>query len=329
MSENSTRYLWIDICKAFLIFTMVMGHAGATGWERDWFYAFHMPAFFIISGFLYKPRPVHRTARGFFFPVLVFGLLTIVYGFGREYLKTGEVHPINYLMHSWQPLLFNNDGTYHTPFTGVWFIMVLFFCRCLLGDVRVFSLLRNHAATTGAVCLVASLVLQYVPAFIDLSVWHVAKVVYCMPFLCAGLLLKRYADVLLRLRTSLLVGLALTYVVLTYLNSPTDLYERFFGRDLALVYLNAGVASLLLFNVTGRIRIASPKALHIVRLWSAGTMVILGIHGIIIDMYKVLGYRHYIQDFHLSYLVLACLVMLLVLPLTSYLLKHFPAVCGK
>jgi hypothetical protein len=53
------RFDWVDNAKALLIFLVVLGHfnyAAVAG--RSVIYAFHVPAFLIITGFL-MPTPLH------------------------------------------------------------------------------------------------------------------------------------------------------------------------------------------------------------------------------------------------------------------------------
>ena len=52
--QEKNRIVWIDWAKVILIYLMVVGHALPCKWENQVIYAFHMPAFFIISGFLLK-----------------------------------------------------------------------------------------------------------------------------------------------------------------------------------------------------------------------------------------------------------------------------------
>lgn len=49
------RIHWIDHLKAFAIFLVVYGHSNSTEWGIDkWIYAFHMPLFFMVSGYLIR-----------------------------------------------------------------------------------------------------------------------------------------------------------------------------------------------------------------------------------------------------------------------------------
>lgn len=48
------RYEWADIAKGIGIFLMVMGHSGLPLSVHDWIYSFHMPFFFILSGYFFR-----------------------------------------------------------------------------------------------------------------------------------------------------------------------------------------------------------------------------------------------------------------------------------
>ena len=51
MTEPSTkRIAWIDMAKAIAILLMVIGHE-ASGNIYTWIFSFHMPLFFILSGY--------------------------------------------------------------------------------------------------------------------------------------------------------------------------------------------------------------------------------------------------------------------------------------
>ena len=54
MVRNENRYDWADIAKGLGIFLMVWGHSGLPAPIHNWIHSFHMPFFFIISGFFFK-----------------------------------------------------------------------------------------------------------------------------------------------------------------------------------------------------------------------------------------------------------------------------------
>ena len=61
----SNRIEWLDIAKGLGIFCIVIGHNAVTQWLYNWVYSFHVPLFFIISGYFYRPRGWRETlAKG-------------------------------------------------------------------------------------------------------------------------------------------------------------------------------------------------------------------------------------------------------------------------
>ena len=143
MESIIKRYGWIDWSKALLIWMMVLGHAGLSGYCRELVYAFHMPAFFIISGYLYKSHSLLKTLKSLGIPVLIFSIVNLLYYSLKLYVK-GELDIIDLLSKCYQPYYKCNLGDYISLFRGVWFIVVLFFMRILLGDIKMFLPIKKY-----------------------------------------------------------------------------------------------------------------------------------------------------------------------------------------
>lgn len=75
--HDDKRIEYIDIAKGILITLVVLGHSEFK--YRDIIYWFHMPAFFIISGLLYKKRSLNllKLAKKIFIPYLSFSIINI------------------------------------------------------------------------------------------------------------------------------------------------------------------------------------------------------------------------------------------------------------
>ncbi len=76
----------ISITKAFGILLMVMAHAGCPKVAHDFIYMFHMPLFFIMSGYCFKLKYVDapkqfvwRRIKGLYFPYVKYGLLFLIF----------------------------------------------------------------------------------------------------------------------------------------------------------------------------------------------------------------------------------------------------------
>lgn len=59
MTSNK-RDITLDLVKGICIILMVIGHSGAPIWIHDFIYMFHMPCFFIVSGYLIKEKYVYN-----------------------------------------------------------------------------------------------------------------------------------------------------------------------------------------------------------------------------------------------------------------------------
>lgn len=75
----ANRMAWIDYTKVICIFLMVCCHAGQKGLITQITYQFHMPAFFIISGLLFRPKGFKNTIISFGIPIIVFGGVHLFY----------------------------------------------------------------------------------------------------------------------------------------------------------------------------------------------------------------------------------------------------------
>lgn len=117
------RLEYIDKAKGILIILAVIGHIWQAGYVFDWIYAFHMPAFFCISGMLMrhirsyeKPYPsfvLHRV-YAFGIPFLFFELLGIL----TDIIRHGVTLNIKGYLYNTLTLHFNDPN--------LWFLMDLF-----------------------------------------------------------------------------------------------------------------------------------------------------------------------------------------------------------
>lgn len=55
-SVKTVRYNWIDWSKSIAIFLVIWGHVPMQSETHTIIYSFHMPLFFLISGYLYNPK---------------------------------------------------------------------------------------------------------------------------------------------------------------------------------------------------------------------------------------------------------------------------------
>ena len=156
MSENiieNKNIVWIDIAKFIGIFLVVFGHALQTFelTETSYFfkhlwqfiYLFHMPLFFVIAGYLYKPKSKSDNYKkilwGLLIPYLIYQFVYLPFKIGSSIF----LHDNNFL-DILPKCLFGillgdfNDSLYSLCVCGpCWFIMSIIQLRLLFNNINV------------------------------------------------------------------------------------------------------------------------------------------------------------------------------------------------
>jgi len=188
-SDLKNRQQWIDIAKGLGIITVAAGHSGSS--SAYFLYWFHMPLFFIISGYLFKPLEdwlsvfnwsVKRTCQ-LLLPYLSFLAMIVIveYYLGNknlDYHKIADSFAFN----------FYPGGRY----TGGFYV-IFWFVTCLYATQIVFALLHKAFRSSG-ICLViigiAFLLAHYAP-FIVLTnqyriPWNIDVALFTLTYYAFG-----------------------------------------------------------------------------------------------------------------------------------------------
>lgn len=128
------RIQFIDLAKGFAILLVIIGHIDTIPYVKHLIYSFHMPLFFILSGYFFKNEESFRKAFKKLFSTLIIPYL-IVGGIMRVYAMTENT--LNGQPFSWIDLL-------SLPFVlwkwkgdvvsagAIWFLPVLFLSKLYL-----------------------------------------------------------------------------------------------------------------------------------------------------------------------------------------------------
>ncbi len=172
------RIAWVDWVKALSIFFVVVGHVGSES-LRPFVYAFHVPAFFVISGYLYKKAWWFQTFLSFAVPVLCFSFLWFLVSLVLLHFDFSEAWNTN----TW--FVYKLDET-RPIFTGLWFLEVLFIGRLLLGDAG-FDFIKNNYKIFSLIAVLLSVLIDVLSIELNL---YISRIIQCFPFLGLGLYLK-------------------------------------------------------------------------------------------------------------------------------------------
>ena len=329
MVKFCEREVWVDYAKAILIFLMVLGHTpGTTGLPREFIYAFHMPAFFIISGYLYKSHSWKRTFKSFFIPVLFFSFIQLCYEELVHFVK-GDLSFVEVLSKVPPPFIMINRGEYISLFTGFWFIFTLFCCRLMLGDIKCLKGFQKYGLFVSAIFVVYMCV---EPIFVDsplIQDLNVYRVIPCFPFMLLGVKLKEYgiAEKLSNMSWKIIFLFLLIYIPLVHINATPDIFINKYGLSYLLFFPLALIGSMLLFAICMKF-----KSSKMVVMFSMGTLLILGLHRMIVTIGgKIVVYIFNIDGnipFVFS-IILALVAMIFCYPFILLCNKRCPELLGK
>lgn len=124
-----------DVMKGIGIIAMIIGHCQVPRIIGDVIFAWHMPLFFIISGYFYKPSPIKeytkKNFRALVVPYLITATLMFLFSLLKFYFdeEADIIHPFIGI--------FVASGSKGLPMLGdyfvgaIWFLLALFWCRVI------------------------------------------------------------------------------------------------------------------------------------------------------------------------------------------------------
>lgn len=325
------RLVWIDWAKTILIYLMVVGHCFPVKWQGQLIYAFHMPAFFIISGFLYHQHDWKKTLKSFLIPVLFFSTINfLIYVFPKLLKGTFSTDHLieRILVPYWGPGNLPSED-YIILFPGVWFVIVLMLSRLLIGDIKVFAFVSRYWKYVVGL-LILFLVIE--PYFFSDNPLHAYKwflVVPSLPFILLGYgLHDRLILSILKIRWWQFVVGTFFFVAISLFNGWAEILHYQWGISYIVFFLNACLGSFLLFYLCSKF-----KQNRVVEVFSKGTLLILAFNFVLrtwISMLFVkIGFDFIANDHYVSLWLIGLLIMIICYRPIKLLLRYYPALLGK
>ncbi|SEA55254.1 Fucose 4-O-acetylase [Xylanibacter ruminicola] len=343
------RFVWVDYLKATLIFLMVLGHSSQQGIVGAVLSSFHMPAFFMVSGFLYHNREPKKLLKSFVFPFIIYYLLWL---FKVQFINyQTEGHFISgYISETFCGLLTSDlSVNAKSSFPGYWFLIVLLLIRLYAGDLKIFrnfSLYRLQLSLT--VIILYGVLLALFPNQTQfISRIYLIKAIVCFPFFYLGIYVREMSvekrERLFSLSQIWLVLLFASSLILSSINGPVNVMLSEYGKNFVLFIINTLPMTLFLINIFMRftspnskydinastIKTMRNKITSVVTVISDGTLLILGIHGIIIGFFKMAFQNTSFFSNPFRPLCCACIVMIICYPLIILAKKRMPILLGK
>ena len=192
--ENK-RLNWIDAVKFFAIYLMIVAHLGTWRAFDKWIHAFHMPIFFLVSGYCYRESAVEsfgtlvkKRFRSLIIPYVVFGVgLFGMWNAGLYVLKRyDEMRPMTEMLSS----MFGVNAEITTFGVIQWFLTCMFLCSLLFYGIL--KAARYFGGVLDILLLTTSVVAYLIPVVIPIRLpWSFDSAVVAVVFYGVGWRLKK------------------------------------------------------------------------------------------------------------------------------------------
>lgn len=269
----AARSVGVDLVRVVAVVAIVLGHVWGEGTLRTVVHPWHVPVFFLLSGYLWRSgrslgEEVRRRSRTLLVPYVAWLVILLVVVVAVTLVR-GDGLPLGAVRDA---LL---GGAYAgRPFSAFWFVTALFVAAVLYRVLdRGAWWVRWAGALVGlALAYVASDALTAVPLSIGLAL-------PCLVFVAAGHDLARWRRRLPE-RATVPVGLVLVALgavaVATGLSAPVDLKQADLGTPVVsvVVAVLVSVGLVLLAEAAAR-HVPAPAGAAVVALAAAALLVVL------------------------------------------------------
>ena len=318
---RDNRIEWIDWMKALGIYLIVLGHFYSIG--EKFIYVFHVPLFFVISGFLNKKETDGRVFwKKLWYNLAVPMLIMAVINFAYHSILQFYNGAFSLADAYW--FVRNVAFGMISGFDTLWFVYTLILLKII------YQLCHSNKCFYALTAVMLALAYIYnhsdlhgMPFFLN-EPNAVIDLFTAYPFFALGVFFRNYKEMLVAMNNKALLvamfacGLLLVTLCNMY-NGYVGVYRCNYGVNLFLFLIGA-VAGTVMVWALSKVLGGAPKVVSVI---SRGTIIILGFHKIMIDLVWAF-FTPSIFD-----VVFAILITLLFIPLIIAIEKYFPLLAGK
>lgn len=310
------RIEYLDVAKGIGIMLIVLGHSKLPGIILSWIYSFHVPLFFIISGYLYKPRSISEIVRKGFKQLLIPMFLTnflCILGLVALFLRSGIWHGPNLWNWIFDAFFMINNEAY----VGMWFLCTLFWAKVWLALLIKYNI--KYIALSNLILFL--LAWQVHNKTIELP-WYFLNGMACTSFLSIGYLLKMKE--VLEIQSSIAYSFLSFFIVISAYMMPIDVHAFIYPRGFFSVLSSFVISLSLLFilkDFCNYLPFLRKKFVWI----GENSLLILSIHALI-HTWNIHGHIDFIPAYYVGLLeFLFILLCVYILNKNVYIYKIYHA----
>lgn len=322
MTKNKQYYIWIDWMKIIGLYFIILGHFFPP--YSSYIYAFNVPLFFIISGFLTKKENDIKVFNkkcidNLIIPVVILLLINYTWDICIHYDNLTLINFIKRITNAAMGM----HGIHKGGGLGTcWFVYTLLVLKIIH---QLFSLKIQK------ILLIALPVTAMILHHYELSLGNaVVNTTIAYPFWYIGLVLKQRQEYLqnishieLKENIALLISAVLLYVTGRYNHTPW-MYINEYGSSMFLFITGALAGTFIIYYISKRID-KYTKDKKYIRLLSSGSIIILGLHFILIDCLHLCN----ATGQGLKPIAYSLIIILMFIPINVFFKKYFPIIFGK
>ena len=312
------RILWLDWMKVLAILSIIWGHFFSEG--HLYLYVFSVQVFCVISGFLYKRYSnwtvcIKKCFWQLFVPTVLMSIIMHLEAYFRC-MAMGKEYEVSWLWFSEWLLL-----GHRWCMGPCWYFYSLIVMRLIM------QVLPEKKWTYVLLFVVLSIGANYLH-YIHFEASNAnINVIVCMPFFMIGVFLKPFKDTLNGLSHHILeVGLFIMSVILVIIcgnyNGYVWMYLNDFGNNYALYIIGGMSGTLMLYILSLWLSRLSYR--NMVLTLSKGSLLIIGLHIIIVRRLMELPLRMWQED-----LLFSVLILLSFVPIVRIAEAYFPWLLGR
>lgn len=257
--QEAKRYAWIDCVKGIGIFLVVLGHIYKDNYVGQWIYSFHMPLFFMLSGYLMFKKSVDwkyggasylvKKTKNLLWSFALFRILLVIYWLLIESkFRELDLGPI-------------------------WFLLVLY-----LVEILTFPITSTFRKLKGLSLFVLSfsflfLVVRNYTSFGWLLMWCNASVWFVLGMLMKGIEEKFVGSYSKQKSISLCLLLGVISAFAPMLNGNVSIFSSVTNNF--VLYITFGIVGTVMVGVVCRTLVLHNKVLEYLGIYS---IIILAIH---------------------------------------------------
>lgn len=311
-----------DILKAIGIILVIVGHTLGYNILRNIITSFHMPLFFLISGYFFKmkePMPlINKLSKRLLIPYLltcfiIVLLSCIVYSINNTF----DTH---YFFNWLKSIMYGNgvtDGTQFQSIGPLWFLLALFWGTIMLHLIIYFS---QYISSTfvSILCVIMAMFLSQHKIFLPLSI---LQGMLCVGYLYIGYLIKQYhPSIILKSKLSWII-IAIIWII-SFKSGYLSMAQCYANPEL-LALTGALGGTYFAYILSERIAHKEGKLCSILTHLGKMTLLILCVHSV---EYNIVSWDALLNKIDLNYYLsnsIIILVRVLIVISISLILQRF------